>query len=484
MLHIFRSKKFARRTLISLLILIIPAFVLWGAGSILRKPNLIGTIGKQKIYPDNFVRSLRGAKIELLLSYYADFEMFKQLTQNRSLINRLAWERLIFLNAAKDKKTRITNKDVLFFLARHPLFQHNGIFDQPAYHRIINNVLYMEPRRFEELVRENLRIRSFHNALFEKIDISEETLMRSYRDTNDQIDVSYVLIDKDSFAGISEPDAEEVKSYYDAHTEAFHAPPEVDIEFIELSYKNADEKDRAVKKLNEVNPKLKKNPTKFKEISEKYGLNYRKPGPLNRDELIPGVKFSKEMHDIAFHLDKGAISPPLFRGNEEGAVYILRKIQDIPPHILPFEEIKDKILEKLSNERRMRLAAETAAGLYEKIIRENIPLEKAADTDNREIRTAKAISLNGYIENIGPAGIIVEKALKTGAGNFLRPVNIPKGVLIVRIDNVIPADEEKFEEMKDALYRDLMTARRKEVLTRWFREQAPRSELRKPLDTL
>ena len=118
MLHIFRNKKFQRRTLLCILILIIPAFVLWGAGNLFQKPVIIGTIGGEKISPDEFMKSLSGMKAELLLSYFNDYQTFSTIMKDRPLLNRMAWDRLIFLHYLSGYKKNVSDSDVLLFISR------------------------------------------------------------------------------------------------------------------------------------------------------------------------------------------------------------------------------------------------------------------------------------------------------------------------------------------------------------------------------
>jgi len=483
-LKVFRSKKFAKRVLIGLSIIIIPAFVLWGAGSVSRKPKKIGMIGEQNIYPDDFIKSIRAMKIQLLLNFYTDFDTFNQIMQNRPVLNRLAWERLIFLNSSEGRPIKVTNESVLSFLANHPLFQRNGVFDQQLYRHIIKSTLRMEPREFEELVRENLRINVFQNDIFGKISISDEELVRHYRKFNDKIDISYILVDTGLFDDISPPSPEEVRNYYDTNRQTFYTPARIDMEYIEMPFKDAEQKKEAMKIADTVYTKLKKYPTRFKEISEEHNLNYQKTGPVSQDDLIPGMKFSKQVYDIAFDLEEGGIGPPMLTDNEDGASYILRKIKDIPPHALAFDEAKEAITENLLNGRRVSLAREKADSLYNELTQEDISLKEAGMTIGKKVRTAEGISFNGYIENVGPGRIIVEKALDAGSGNFLPPVNIPKGILLVQVDAVIPADEEKFKEQKDALYQDLLMNKREDIMTRWLEEEAPKTNLQRSLDEL
>jgi len=194
MLHIFRSRKFARRTLIGILIVIIPAFVLWGAGSMTQRPKPIGSIGSQKIMPLDFGESLQAMRIQLLLTYYYDYGKFETIASNRPVLNRLAWERLVFLSTARKKGIKMKDKDVVLFLSQHPLFSKGGYFNKEIYMHIIKNALRIEPREFEEFVRENLQVKTFLDSLYKEIVIDEEEIVLYYRKLNDKVNISYVLI--------------------------------------------------------------------------------------------------------------------------------------------------------------------------------------------------------------------------------------------------------------------------------------------------
>ncbi len=483
MLHIFRSKKFARRTLFAILILIIPAFVLWGAGSISKGPGIIGTIGKQKIRANDFARSLRGVKIQLLLTY-ANYDMFRNLLRNRPLINRMAWDRLIFLDSSGTDEYRVTNRDVLSYLSQHPLFQKNGAFDQWTYFYIVKNTFGMEPRNFEELVRENLEVNVVQNLLYRKINISDEELKKYYHVLNDKYDISYILIDKEQFASSLAPSEEEAKQYYETHLQEFQIPAKIDIEYIEIPYADMDEKKEVTDKINSLHMQLEKYPTTFEETAEKHDVRYHKTGQISMDDLIPGTKFSKKVHDIAFSMGKEEVSPPVFSGEYKGTAYVLRKLDTVPSELPGFDKVREIVVEKLIDEQKMKLAAEKAEVIYKNISGQTLSLRKAAEELGQEVQTTEGISSDGYIDNVGPARNIIERTVGARAGDFIAPVNTPNGMVITRIDVISPVGDEEFEEQREIIREQVMRDQRKKVLQNWLREKAPEIKLERSLDTL
>ena len=91
-LNILRSKKVAKKVLLGLLILIVPAFVLWGVGNLGEGPPSVGKISGRTISARDLAESVQGIHAQLVFSYYGDFQALNRILQNRSLINNMAWE--------------------------------------------------------------------------------------------------------------------------------------------------------------------------------------------------------------------------------------------------------------------------------------------------------------------------------------------------------------------------------------------------------
>ena len=485
-LKIFRSKKFAKRTLIGILIVIIPAFVLWGAGSLTKGPQLVGTIDGAKIYPADFSRSREGIKAQVLFSYYGNFDAISQILKNRALVNFMAWERLILLNAARDEKIDVTNDDVLAFLTSHPMFQRNGIFDKEVYSYILrNNFSVIEPRQFEELIRENLQVQLLRRQLLENVTVSEEELLEVYKKANDKVDLSYVIIDKDEFIGQDTVTSQEVKNFYQTNKNNFFEPAKVEVEYIELPYEDAASKGATTRTLEKIYPEVKNSPDNFEQIAQNYNLRYDKTGAFSQEDVVPGIAFFKGFPDTAFSLKEGGISFPLYSSTDEkGAAYILRKIKDIPTRSQDFEEVKEVILVALAEQKRFALAREKADNIYKKMTDENTAFEEAISILNEQIKTTGATGATDYIENIGSATEIVLIARETGEGEIMNPVTVKKGIFLARVDKIIPADVVEFGQQKEALQKELLTRKQMSALEEWFRENQENVDLRKKLEYL
>ncbi len=483
-LKILRSRKFAKRVLLGLLILIIPAFILWGAGSVTKGPGLIGKIGKQKIYLNDFAKSRQGIKVQVLFTYYGDLNTLNQILQNRPMINFMAWERLVLLNEARSRKIKVANDDVLSFISQHPLFLRDGAFDKGVYNYILRNNLSVGPRQFEELVRENLQVKLLRHDLLKNINITEEDVLEYYRTMNDRIEFSYMTIDKAPFSEDVTVSDEEAREFYEANKDKFFEPAKVEVEYIELSYENASEKSSVAGEMEKIYPELSKFPTRFRQIADEHGMRYGDTGPFSRRDAIPGIPFFKDFHDMAFAMKEGEISPLVFSAPEKGSAYVLRKVRDIPPRHQGFEELRPDIMKNLAERKTLLLAEKKANELLAKMAETGATLEETASELGQETQKTEPVAFSGYIENIGPAKEIIIHAHKTGQGKLMPPVITQKGALLMRVDNILPADEADFEENKETLRRNLLMQKQANTLDKWFREEAPKVELKKALEEL
>ena len=483
-MKVFRSRKFARRVLVLLLILIIPAFVLWGAGSVTRGSQLIGIIGKEKIYPDDLVKSLQGIKTQLLFVYYGNFAALRQILQNRQLMNVMAWERLVMLEGARRGKMNIGNEAVLAFISQHPLFQRDGAFDPQVYKYVLQNNLGITPREFEELVRENMKIQFFRQGLLKDVDVTDEELLEVYNMANDKVRVSYILIEKDDFADEVTVLSEEARAYYEENAQQFIEPEKAEVEYISFAYDSPEEKSEVLRKIEKVYPLLREDPAGFKGIAENNGLRYASTGTFTANDVIPGMPFFKGFQDMSLSLQENEISPPIFSAEGKGNAYIIHRTGVTPPRELAFDEVSQPLTGALKESKLLSLAGKRAGEIHAAMLESGETFESAARSLGTDIKATDLQTVSGYFEGIGPSGEIIARAREAGEGNITGPIIVKKGAIIARVDQIVPADRKAFDDEKETIRAKVLQAKQMQALDDWFRAKAPRVELRKDLKSL
>ncbi len=197
MLKVFRNKKMQKAVLWALLILILPAFVLWGSGSLGKNdkngPTYAGLIDGRKVSFDDFGSSISAVRSQVMLNYFNNQKELGLLLKNNSLIGKLAWDRLIMLHEVKAARLKVPDNDVVTAIGSHPIFMRNGRFDDRIYEYFLKNSLGLYPRDFEEIVRENIMIQRLTEGIAKDVKVSDEEILRDYERGNARFKISYIL---------------------------------------------------------------------------------------------------------------------------------------------------------------------------------------------------------------------------------------------------------------------------------------------------
>jgi len=198
MLKLLRHKNVSKIVLWGILILILPAFVIWGSGSLGKSgdkgPKFVGTIYGKKVSFDNFASAVSSVRCQIFLNYFNDQKVIGELLKNQPLIGKIAWDRLIMMKEAQRLKIKAGDKEVIAYIQSHPLFMRNGRFNEEMYNYILRNNLSLDPRTFEEIVRENIALQKMNDSLTKNITVSDDELVAYYRAENSKFKISYVLL--------------------------------------------------------------------------------------------------------------------------------------------------------------------------------------------------------------------------------------------------------------------------------------------------
>ena len=221
MLKLFRKKAVSRMILWGLLILILPAFVMWGSASMSRSkdkgPEFVGIIDNKKISFDEFYNAIVGVRSQIILNYYNQPRVLEMLLGNKPLIAKIAWDRLLMIYDAKKQGMKAGDKEVIGFIKSHPLFMRNDAFDEKFYSYILSHNIGLEPRAFEEIVRQNLIIQKLSLYVTKDMSVPDEEVVSEYKKEFAKIKISYVLMDpKDIFDKIRVEESA-IKDFYEKH---------------------------------------------------------------------------------------------------------------------------------------------------------------------------------------------------------------------------------------------------------------------------
>jgi peptidyl-prolyl cis-trans isomerase D len=512
MLKLLRKKKHVRKTLwILLAAFILPAFVLWGTGSAIRnrgRSTYAGSIFGRRVPRQEYLRQLSACKNLAIMRYGDKFNQVKEYLN----LEQEAWDRLILLHQAKRERLTVADQEVIDRIKNLAIFQKKGGFDEGYYRTLLEYAFRIEPREFEEQIREAILITKLYEKITQGVSVSEEELRQEYKKENEKAKVSLVFFAPEDFKEKVSLDEDEIKHYFESHSQEFKRPPEVNVEYIGIDFSDISsqlevpeeelneyyqshkeefksglpqegEKDYrpfeevkedirqrvlSVKAYAQAKERMKEIISKegalgFQKISQGYSLPIKETGFFSPRDPIPDIGWSYQFTQAAFDLREGQTQGPI--ATPKG-IYIIRLKERKKSTIPSFEEAKEEVKEALRLQKAKELARQQATSFREKLSeiladRPNLGFREAAQELSLEVSQTPLFTRREYIPDIGLFEEFWQAAFSLSPGQISEVISTPRGYYILSLDEFIPVDEEKFLKEKTE-FRDRLIERKKE----------------------
>lgn len=413
MLKQLRNKNVAKKIFIVLALILIPAFVLWGTGSMTKdkaESTYAGIMSGKKVSNQDYGSSWRAVKNEAIMRYPNFNEIYEQLD-----LNGQAWDRLILLGEADRQRIKVSDEEVTKTIRSFPFLSMDGRFDVDAYERLLKNTFQTSPRDFEEDMRNSLKIAKLINSVTKNIEVSDDELLKKYKEENEKIKIAYVTQSPRDFTDKVDASEKEAEECYKANSADFKMPERVNIEFIEFKYpdylggititddqikqyygSHTKEFERAesvrarhilVEDANAAADILKKIKigADFAQMAKEFSEDPTKAnggdlGYFEKGRMIP------EFESAAFALKPGEVSNIV---KTQFGYHIIKVEDRKPPYTESLEEAKEKI--------RNRLATEQAqAKAYSEALRARSSMQTDSDFEKTAKDYQKPIKKTGY----------------------------------------------------------------------------------------
>jgi len=482
MLKILGKKQIAKKILIVLAVIIVPAFVLWGSGSLIRGRkgiNYAGIIFGKKIIFDQYNSSLLACKNQAIIHYGDNFYKIQRFLD----FNTEAWDRLILLYEAKRRKIKVSNSEVIQKIANIPFFKSGNRFDKKIYQYLLDNVFRTSARKFEEEIRQLLMLEKLFEQITESVSVDEDKLFPNYKKENEKVRVDFIHFPVELFIDQIILDDKEIDDYFQKHKEEFRKPPSVNIQYLGLDYpKDAKETDKSalVKKMLKIASKVKK-VANLEKISEAENLPIKETGYFTLEGPVPEIGWSYQFIQTAFNLKPNQVSKLL---KIQKGCYILKLKEKKDSYIPDIKEIKEPIVNILKQKNAKELAQAKAEEYLKNILEiyqanpKNVDFEKLAK--KWDIKAGKTALFNrgDYIPNIGISKIFSEVAF--GLKDKQEPfgvVSAEMGTFIIKLEEYIPTDENKFLEERESFKTKLLQTKKNEYFNKFFEDLKKKANL-------
>jgi hypothetical protein len=271
--------------------------VIWGIGPaaeyIVPKPA-IGKILGEEITQEQFAdTATRWARI-----FFRDSE---------EPVAKLVWRQMALFIQAEKMGIFVTKEELAqevrnFFPVDPRVFE-----DKEGFRRMIGSVFYLTERQFEKTIKEYLLTRKLQYLLRNSIKITRDEAFQRYIKENEKVKIKYAALKARDFVSHVKVEEDEIKSFYDKHSEAFpnveegrwgyKEPEKVKIEYV-IARNDAVEKqinitDEAMRKYYEEKKDLMFRKEAEEKDSDETSVSEFKPFEEVKEQ-IKGNLFSKE----------------------------------------------------------------------------------------------------------------------------------------------------------------------------------------------
>ncbi|MCH7504181.1 peptidyl-prolyl cis-trans isomerase [PVC group bacterium] len=239
-----------KKIIATMAVLIIPGFVLWGAQDYFtskRHQTYAAKIYDTKIKLSDYTYARQTIQINSfmdLLGMGLNFDQARQLLNvNKDAFDEMAWDRLVFLEKAKQKGTLATDTEVANIIFQNPFFTDPTTrqFNKQQYQAVLSRGIGVSVSTYEEIVRDNVRVakNTFWTKDFSLTTSNERNLQNHIQ--NDAVTAIFIPYKSKNFTHHITNTKEEIRSYYSQNQDQFLLPPQTQIQYVELSAENVRE---------------------------------------------------------------------------------------------------------------------------------------------------------------------------------------------------------------------------------------------------
>lgn len=501
-----------KRLMQIILALIILPFAFWGVSSYDKKAGpaeVVATVNDTIITQQELDRALRQQQDEMRKQLGANFDskIFDNPAMKRSVLENLIAQRLLVVQA-KSVGLVVTDDQIAQLISGIEAFQEGGKFDKKRYESVLTNQ-NMSSAKFEARVRDELLGQQIRDAYMNNgfasdsvaskvislneqqrvVNVSpvslqsflsqakvDDAALKNYYDQNqkdfqtpEQVKVEYVKFSVDGFLSRIEISKEDVRRFYDGHQNDFGTPEERQAAHILIAVK-ADaaqtEQNAAKAKAEKLLQQVRSSPDKFTELAKQ---NSQDPGSAAQGGdlgMFGRGMMAKPFEEAAFFLKVGEISGLV----KSDFGYHIIKLEAIKQsRVLPFDEAREGIVNKLRQQKATDMFAELAEKFSNTVYEQSDTLKPAADLIGAKIEQS------GFLVKGMPAtepwnakllqAIFSEDVIKNKRNTSA--IEVATNTLVAaRLLEFKPASVRAFSEVQESIRQKLLRVRAAELASK------------------
>jgi peptidyl-prolyl cis-trans isomerase D len=485
----------------ALLFAIVVVFIFWGVGSwTSHQEGVVAKVNGEAISLEAYRHSYNQLLDQVRQSLGSNLsdELLKSLNLQTRALDQLI-DRALVKQAAARLKMDVSDEELAQSVRRVPAFQSNGVFDRRRYQQVLS-LNRMTPESFEASQRENLLASKLMKVVTDSAKVSDseaeewykwnnalvkvefacvdadryknlspskeevaqffDRMKESYR-TEPAIQVRYVHVNPDMFAGTITLTEQEMRDYYDANPERFVIPKTVEARhiLIRLPAEAAPEAvEKAQGKIQDI-LKMAREGKDFAELAKQYSEDEGSKAQGGALGAFPKEAMIQPFADVAFALQPGQISDPV---RTRFGLHLIRVEKVNEGRNRGYEEAKAEIRSQLIRERARTKAYDEADAAYDAAFAGS-DLAAAAAARKLEVKTTDYFTRSGTVKGIAQPTQFVQAAFQLAPGEVSEIQDLGDGYYLLQVAETRPSRIPEFSAVESAVKQDLIKEKQREM---------------------
>ncbi len=398
----------------------------------------------------------------------------------------------------------VTDDDLVDSIRNDPNFQRDGHFDNYVYEGFLRDIK-QSASEYEFRRRQVLLENQLVSVLIDSVKTNPEKVKRMWHFQNDKLALAMVRITPAPATGMEAIDEKELSEYFEKNKAKYEVPAMLDLEYVAFSWR--DLLDKVSVSDDEAQAYYNSNPKEFTEpeqvharhlllkvpetADDKQAAAIKKQIEDIRKEIEGGADFAAKARELsqdeassenggdlgffsrgklnpdieaaAFSIKPGELSDPVL--TKQG-YHLIRVEEKKPEKLLPFAEVKQKIVDQLREERARKKVNDDADAFYEQVYREE-QLKKPAEKFGFVMKEGKSISRAQGLPEIGPVTDVMDRAFQLNTGEISPLIRSGENFIIMKLINRV---DERVPELAEV---------RKEVVKKFAEHKAMQDATKK-----
>lgn len=400
------------------------------------------------------------------------------------------------VSSAKAQGFEVTAHQAGAAIVHIPQFQEDGHFSTTRYTQALSNAFFT-PQTFEQEVRQGMLLNQQRFALIGSAFVLPTELSQFIRLSMQTRDYHYALVKAEEFVPKLTVSEQELQQYYNTHKNQFLSKERVSIDYIRLSLaelkKTVSLSSEQVLRYYEENKANYLTPAQWQMSYVRFPIGETSASDdtvvkQQADKLYDAVlaaphefdAFAKEA--VIQHHAVSGVLPTVIAGQSEWDAYVVNltkpgqvsqpirtkqgyEVLQLKTYqaaaIQPFEEVKDLIVEQLTQEAAQKLYAELEERLSELSYQNPDSLAPVAKALDVQVHHSSLFSADERGQDeITQQKLIVQTAFSHDIlefGNNSEPLQIDADTLVVlRVHQHIPASLQSFTQVRSVIHTELL----------------------------